>query len=89
MKFIASKVGITLLILFSIISYGLYDFYITGVTGGRTGPSYARDDDLGYYLFMILYSIGALLCVALYLYLFFNPHVLEQKNHRNEDEPEK
>ncbi len=89
MKFILSKVSITLLILFSIFSYGLYDFYITGVTGGRTGPSYSKDDDLGYYLFMILYSVGALLCVISYLYLFFNPHVLDQKDQNNEDEPEK
>lgn len=89
MKFAVSKIGITLLFLIIIFSYGLYDFYITGVTGGRAGPDYSRDDSsFGYYFFMALYSVGALSCLFSYLYLLFNPHVIDKKNQQDDSEPE-
>lgn len=89
MKFILSKAGLTLLILILILSYGLYDFYTTGVTGGRTGRDAVRDEDpIRYYFYMALYTIGFLCAAISYVYLFFNPHVLDKKIQHDDDEDE-
>lgn len=86
MKFILSRTGITLLIMILIMSYALYVFWTTGVTGGRTGQDALRGESpLKYYFYMILYT-GGLLCLCYaYVSLLFNPSAFDKEN-KNEDE---
>lgn len=86
MKFILSRTGITLLIVILIMSYALYVFWTTGVTGGRTGQDALRDESpLKYYFYMILYTGGLLCGCYAYVYLLFNPSELD-KEKMSEDE---
>jgi hypothetical protein len=89
MKFILSKAGITLLVIILTLSYGLYEFYTTGITGGRTGRDAVRgEDSLRYYLYMIFYTVCFLLSCGLYIYFIFSPPTLgnKKKHEKNEDE---
>jgi len=87
MKFILSKRGLILLMAVIFMFYGLYDFHTTGITGGRTGRDYSRDESpFGYYIYMIFYVVGTLCVLFSYVYLCFNPDYFDKKGEQSDDE---
>ena len=80
MKFMLSKMGVSLLFMIILIFYCVFDFYFSGVTGGRAGLSFSRESEpVGYYIFMCLYTSAGLCCLFLYLHLLFKSNSFHKK----------